>query len=366
MQYKLSVLRYAQQYSVLRASREFHIHHSMIYRWRQSEHFMSLKPKTSKRLGTPGRKIKFPVQEQVLYQWVLDCIEKKLLLNWKSVIVKMNEITQSNCSYGWLYGFIKRFQLALRTVTHSIDASKNCTKIKSDLMQKQKSFSDYISQSIHSFDKVINMDETPVWLNCASTNKIVALKGTKDIFCIRPPGSNHEKATVILAVHKDGTKLPPAVIVKSNSKKPRIKLVNGVLVFYNPKTSMSNHRITKQWIQVMLQPIATEKTMLIMDSFKDHLTADVADKCSEFNIARAIIPGGLTGKLQPLDLTVNRSFKCKLKDYLRQNTEYEKPQNMTMHQYSIHILTKAVKNAWARVSKLTIMKGFRPITNANN
>jgi hypothetical protein len=52
--------------------------------------------------------------------------------------------------------------------------------------------------------------------------------------------------------------------------------------------------------------------MLIMDSFTGHKTTEVKDACKRHDIC--MIPGGCTKYLQPLDLTVNRSYKCRLKD----------------------------------------------------
>jgi hypothetical protein len=54
---------------------------------------------------------------------------------------------------------------------------------------------------------------------------------------------------------------------------------------------------------------------LILDSFRGHLTDKIKETCEKRNIIRAVIPGGMTKYLQPLDLTVNRSFKSKVKDY---------------------------------------------------
>ena len=60
--------------------------------------------------------------------------------------------------------------------------------------------------------------------------------------------------------------------------------------------------------------------MLIMDSFWGHLIQEIGEACIATNSLRAVIPGELTSQLQPLDLTVNRSIKCKIKNYAhRQN-----------------------------------------------
>jgi hypothetical protein len=56
-----------------------------------------------------------------------------------------------------------------------------------------------------------------------------------------------------------------------------------------------------------------EKTLLVMDSCRTHLTLDVKDILHSHIFDVAVIPGGCTKYLQPLDLTVNRSFKANLR-----------------------------------------------------
>jgi hypothetical protein len=48
-----------------------------------------------------------------------------------------------------------------------------------------------------------------------------------------------------------------------------------------------------------------------MDSCRVHITDDTKQLVSKYS-KLAIIPGGLTKKIQPLNLSVNKSFKSKL------------------------------------------------------
>jgi hypothetical protein len=51
---------------------------------------------------------------------------------------------------------------------------------------------------------------------------------------------------------------------------------------------------------------------LIYDSHRSHLTPEVKKVVEKHSIL-AVIPGGLTKVLQPLDLTANKSFKSKMR-----------------------------------------------------
>ena len=48
------------------------------------------------------------------------------------------------------------------------------------------------------------------------------------------------------------------------------------------------------------------KSLLVMDSFSAHLTDDVTENFQKNNCTLAIIPGGCTSKVQPLDVSINK------------------------------------------------------------
>ena len=50
-------------------------------------------------------------------------------------------------------------------------------------------------------------------------------------------------------------------------------------------------------------------SLLIYDSMHIHLTNAVKAQVKKTNLELAIIPGGLTKELQPLDIGANRSFE---------------------------------------------------------
>src|ERR1700684_3367412 len=52
--------------------------------------------------------------------------------------------------------------------------------------------------------------------------------------------------------------------------------------------------------------------MLVYDSFRGHIVNSVKNQLVEKNTNIAIIPGGCTSKLQPLDVAINKSFKSKV------------------------------------------------------
>ena len=189
--------------------------------------------------------------------------------------------------------------------------------------------------------------------------RTISIKGQRSVVVKQPPGGNpREKVSVILGCHNDGGKLPPAIIVKSTSTKIQnayIELINGVLVFHNPRTSMANSDIMQRWIRLMM-PRTDNKNLLILDSFRGHLTADIKQACIDTNTFRAVIPGGLTGHLQPLDLTVNRSFKAHLRKLYTRLLSANSDRLSTKER--LVILANAVRFAWSQVSPNVIRNDF--------
>jgi len=52
----------------------------------------------------------------------------------------------------------------------------------------------------------------------------------------------------------------------------------------------------------------------LLDAASGHKTADVKEIFKKQGTMLAMIPGGLTSKLQPLDISVNKSFKSKVRN----------------------------------------------------
>ena len=81
-----------------------------------------------------------------------------------------------------------------------------------------------------------------------------------------------------------------------------------------------------EWIKNVLRPFTNHAlTLLVMDSYRAHLTYAMKKELHKANCDVAIIPGGCTSLLQPLDVSINRPYKAwmrkEFQDYLDQEVK---------------------------------------------
>ena len=130
---------------------------------------------------------------------------------------------------------------------------------------------------------------------------------------VRTTGSEKRHLTVVLTVLATGEVLPALAIFKGK-KQPEFREV-GVFIRAQHKAWM-DEAMMLEWIELVWEP-ATEgcRAMLVLDSFSAHITHAVKQKLKDINTVPLVIPGGCTGKIQPLDVSLNKPFKSYVRRY---------------------------------------------------
>ena len=142
-------------------------------------------------------------------------------------------------------------------------------------------------------------------------NRTINLTGEKTVF-VRTIGNEKNHFTVVLCCTADGTKLKPMIIFKRKTL-PKVMFPSGVVIHVNEKGWMDTEAMMV-WLQKVWahRPGASSqsRSLLVWDSFRGHLVDRVKERTQNgYNTDIAVIPGGLTSVLQPLDVSINRSFK---------------------------------------------------------
>jgi len=168
----------------------------------------------------------------------------------------------------------------------------------------------------HSYQlsQIGNVDETPVFFYLPS-NRTVGYVGSKTV-TIRTTGHDKTHFTAVLTCMADRTKLLPMVIFKRKTM-PKEKFPAGVIIYVHPKGWMDTDGmliwLQKVWGRCPDGGIINTKSLVVLDQFRAHLTYK-AKQCTarSYNTDIAVMPGRLTSILQPLNVSINHLFKCKL------------------------------------------------------
>ena len=153
------------------------------------------------------------------------------------------------------------------------------------------------------------MVETPLTFDLPPNHTINSI-GEKSVK-IRTTGNEKNRVTVVLACAGDGTKLKPTVIFKRKSL-PKMNNKHGVVVPAQEKCWMDADQI-KIWIDKVwlwrLGVLRGRRILLVYDVFEAHVTESVKAAIARENTNLAVIPVGLTSLFQPLDVSLNKSFR---------------------------------------------------------
>jgi len=151
------------------------------------------------------------------------------------------------------------------------------------------------------------MDETPM---CSKPPSTRSLEFTDSrTVPVKTCRAEKRSFTVTLAIAAGGTKLPPKVIFKGVRSPKDLIVPESLRVSFHKKGWMDEAGV-KEWIRQCL-PLTphNEQLLLVWDSFRTHLTDEVKADLNQREIDVAVIPGGLTPVLQPLDKCLNKPFK---------------------------------------------------------
>ena len=131
-----------------------------------------------------------------------------------------------------------------------------------------------------------------------------------------------------------------------------------VQVFANSKSWFTSDIIVK-WLQFNFA-FNTAPLLLLLDEFTGHNTDEVQAAAKRLNITIMMIPPGLTSKAQPADVSWNKPFKVKMREYWTNKLVLDM-KNMSTFRASApsrQELLGWILNAWDYLSEDTIKSGF--------
>lgn len=362
---KLSVIAYSKETFLREAEKKYGIHYSQISRWRKNESILLEAKPNNRRIGA-GTKPFYSNVEEELIEWIKILRQDGIAVTPLMIQQKMKSLIGNDlpndkkiflASRGWLDCFMNRYNLSIRQKT------KIGQKLPIDLSSQLESFYKFIEthhqKNQYHLSQIANMDETPIFFDMVG-NSTVEKKGTKTIQ-IRTTGNDKNRFTCVLTVLADGTKLTPMVIFKGKMLPKNLPF--NIVVKMQEKGWM-NEDLMKVWFQEVWEKHfkSDEKTLLIMDSFEGHKTKSIKEKCQEMNIDLAIIPGGLTSLVQPLDVCLNKPFKDRMRkkwqDWMA-NKEYSFTKGGNLQKPSYNLICRWILEVWNDIPIETVCNSFK-------
>lgn len=280
---------------------------SNIRRWREMKEKLSTCQKTKKSFSGP-KQGKHPEIGAAVFKFVTELRSKGMPVSRKAIMLKAIQLgtdagIQLKASRGWCENFMKRHSLYLRRKTTV------CQKMPEDFLEKIAEYQCFV-KAFHQKNRYVlgqigNADETPICFDMPR-NYTVNMKGAKQVI-VKTTGHEKTRVTVMLCVTADGEKLPPYVILNRKTV-PKKDFHSGVIVRAQSNAWMTSELMV-DWLKSVWETRkdVSSRSMLILDAFRGHLTDEVKARIKDKTSDLVVIPGGLTSKLQSLDVCINKN-----------------------------------------------------------
>lgn len=243
-------------------------------------------------------------------------------------------------SNGWFQGFMSRYRISLRCITKKAQSvPEDYRKLIVNWLRFNRRNSQPLVNLLHTtnpnpsnwletvlcravgrydLSNICNLDETPLpfeYLSGRTYNsvgmKTVWVKETRS-------GWDKRQASLVLCVFADGVnRIPPMIIFHGQGnvyEKEAPKYHPGVLVEFNTTAYMNDNLFLQYLEQYLIPALGNRPSLFALDLCSSHKTPAVLNTLRSHNIMPTLIPGGCTSLIQPLDISINKPIKAKIRD----------------------------------------------------
>ena len=374
--FKLKVVEDAEKKKSNRAvAKEYGVNEKLVRDWRKKKDALMSMPKAAKS-ERPGGKPHWPELEEKLQQWVLDKRLNgigvsgtmiRLMAKRMAKDMPPDKVAGFTGSSSWLYRFMKRKKLVIRAKTRI--SQRLPKEFEEHIVNFQRKIIRMRQANQYDLQQIGNMDETPMNFDMPLSRTVDTL-GNKSIL-IKTTGNEKNHFTVVLACMADGSKLPPMIIFKRKTM-PKEKIPSRIVMHVHEKGWMDENGMML-WISRIWHNrpggLFKKKACLVYDMFKAHLMDSIKTALSKLNTDIAIIPGGLTSQLQPLDVSINKPFKDRIRvlwsNWIADDSEHVLTKGGRLKKPSITLICNWVLQAWQEIDPIIIVKAFKKCCISN-
>lgn len=366
VEYKKGIVEDSRGKNLTAFCKEKNLDLRMVQRWRAEYNDLIQhvnEGDTKKRKCGSGRQPLYPELEHIILEWIVDRRVRALVVRRADIqafalsMAPQLDISakEFKASARWLDGFLQRYELSLRRST-TLFKLEDCEVVKRAL--SFKAFVDGINFSKYQLSNMIAMDETAVFLGQESQTTIDR-KGASSIY-IPSTGYESARVTCLLAIRLDGKKTAPLLITKG--KKEKIERISGIYVLETEK-AWCTQTVIKKWVDLMMPLVLRggQRGLLVWDSASTHRAKDMKAFLSERRVDQIMIPAGMTGYLQSLDIAINKPFKDELhkevNDYIENRMKRNQRGNFVKP--NLEELVTWVKKSWEKITDSCVSNALR-------
>lgn len=181
----------------------------------------------------------------------------------------------------------------------------------------------------------------------------IRIKGTKSAK-VKIKGNIKGAISIGLTISAIGAKLKPIVIGKGTTNRclTKFSLKSDTIGAFS-KSGWINESIMILVIDQIHKKVGDTKSVLLLDQYKAHRTERIREYANSKNITLVYVPIGMTGKYQPLDVTINGMLKAKMRKSYSMFIENNKNETYT-HAKCISDLIINLKS----ISKKAVINSF--------
>ena len=164
----------------------------------------------------------------------------------------------------------------------------------------------------------MNMDQTPVPFTF-NANRTLEFFGAKTVN-VRKSTCDTKRATFAMTVTASGKVLKPLLVFKGRPTgriaQREFPLLPSSIEYACQENAWMDEGVMLKWVRSVLKPYVETTPhniipLLLLDSYRCHMMASVVNEIQDLGVEVIHIPGGCTGLTQPVDVGVNKPFKCR-------------------------------------------------------
>ncbi|CAI7771191.1 unnamed protein product [Closterium sp. NIES-54] len=317
-----------------------------------------------------GRHAHYPDMETALYRYVClqhangVAISVKDTRKWSCEWMKKHHPRKNwNASSHWSQRFRDHWNSVMRVKTKvgqrlSAECAKDCESFWKFVR---------INRAWHNIDmvRIVNADQTPLFVEMPA-ERTIEHRGARSV-PIRTAGYEKTRLTVMLACTASREKLCPLPSLADACLSP---MCLAGIVCQAQDNGWMDESAVQTWLTKEVLPHLNpqrgqnaRRAMLVLDSYRGHITQTMLQVYRTHSITPAVIPAGCTSQIQPLDVSINQCFKAAVRAryarwFMREGIHLKtKAGNLRRPPHPV--VLQWIAEAWDQVPKKVIIDAFR-------